>query len=159
MPATIIAAEERLDLEVLLRDLSRLESIFEPWEETPRAAVTAYSRALEALNGEALRRLVRALKSDPAALAANLRDRGGLWQVMIEWRVSTIAGLMGALASMGWFTAYALRSAVDVRIVGLVEVVFSYLVSRRFFEERVNHSELAGILLVVIGIVVISLGR
>ena len=70
MPATLIAAEERIDLEVLLRDISRLESIFEPWEETPRAAVTAYSRALEALNGEALRRLVRALKSDPAALAA-----------------------------------------------------------------------------------------
>jgi drug/metabolite transporter (DMT)-like permease len=88
-----------------------------------------------------------------------VRDRAGLVQVMIQWRVSTLAGLMGALASMGWLTAFAMRSAVDVRIVGLVEVVYSYALSRRFFREPVSWREVAGIALVAAGIVVISVVR
>jgi drug/metabolite transporter (DMT)-like permease len=86
-------------------------------------------------------------------------DRRGLRQVLIEWRVSSLAGLMGALASMGWLTAYAMRSAVDVRIVGLVEVIYSYTLSRRFFDEPVSRAELLGMTLVVLGIVLISVAR
>ena len=86
-----------------------------------------------------------------------VRDRRGLMQVIVEWRMSTLAGFMGALASFGWFTAFALRSAVDVRIVGLVELVYSYLVSRRFFREQVSWREIAGMGLVVGSIVLISL--
>ena len=85
-----------------------------------------------------------------------VRDRRGLQQVIVAWRVSTLAGFMGALASFCWFTAFALRSAVDVRIVGLVELVYSYLVSRRFFREQVAWREIAGMALVVGSIVLIS---
>jgi drug/metabolite transporter (DMT)-like permease len=88
-----------------------------------------------------------------------VRDRRGLKQVLIEWRVSSLAGLMGTLASIGWLTAYAMRSAVDVRIAGLVEVIYSYALSRRFFAERVSRMELLGIVLVVVGIVMISVAR
>ena len=87
------------------------------------------------------------------------RDRAGLMKVMADWRVSSLAGLAGALASMGWFTAYAMRSAVDVRIVGLVEVIYSYAVSRRLFREPVTRLELWGMVLVVLGIVLVSVGR
>lgn len=87
------------------------------------------------------------------------RDREGLAKVMTGWRFSLIAGLMGAAASMGWFTAYAMRSAVDVRIVGLVEVLYSYAVSRRLFKEPVSAVELFGIVMVVIGIVLVSVSR
>ena len=73
MAANLTSAGDLVDLDGLLRDVQRLESIFESWEETPRSAVTAYSRAIEALHGEALRRLVRALKTDPAAMAAMKR--------------------------------------------------------------------------------------
>jgi drug/metabolite transporter (DMT)-like permease len=86
-----------------------------------------------------------------------VRDRRGLMQVLVAWRVSTLAGFMGALASFGWFTAFALRSAVDVRIVGLVELVYSYMVSRRLFREQVSWREIAGMGLVVGSIVLISL--
>jgi drug/metabolite transporter (DMT)-like permease len=86
-----------------------------------------------------------------------IRDRRGLMQVVFEWRVSTLAGFMGALASFCWFTAFALRSAVDVRIVGLVELVYSYGVSRRFFREHVSWREIAGMTLVVGSIVLTSL--
>ncbi len=84
------------------------------------------------------------------------RDRAGLRQVVIEWRVSTLAGAMGALASLGWLTAFAMRNAADVRTVGLVEVLYGYAVSRRFFRERVSGRELTGIVLIAAGIAVIS---
>lgn len=60
----------RDDLTGLVGDIQHLEAIFETWDETQRGAISAYRQAIEALHGEALRRLVRALKSDPAALAA-----------------------------------------------------------------------------------------
>ena len=84
------------------------------------------------------------------------RDRAGLAKVMSGWRVSVLAGFAGALASMCWFTAFAMRSAVDVRIVGLAEVLFSYGVSRRFFSEPIARIELVGMLLLVAGVVVVS---
>jgi nitrite reductase/ring-hydroxylating ferredoxin subunit/Fe-S cluster biogenesis protein NfuA len=70
MNALDMAPTQRTDLSGFVGDIQRLEAIFETWDETPRSAAEAYRRAIEALNGEALRRLVRALKADPAALAA-----------------------------------------------------------------------------------------
>ena len=86
-----------------------------------------------------------------------IRDRAGMLAVGRAWRVSTLAGFMGALASFLWFTAFAMRSAVDVRIVGLAEVLYSYVITRRLFGESVSWREIAGIVLVAAGIVVISL--
>lgn len=65
-----IAPTRRTGLADFLNDVEGLEAIFATWDETQRGAVEAYRRAIEALHGEALTRLVRALKSDPAALAA-----------------------------------------------------------------------------------------
>ena len=85
-----------------------------------------------------------------------LRDRAGLAVVWREWRVSLLAGFTGALASAGWLTAFAMRNAVDVRIVGLVEVLYSYLLSRQLFREQVREREIAGVALVVAGILIVS---
>jgi drug/metabolite transporter (DMT)-like permease len=87
------------------------------------------------------------------------RDREGLMKVLVNWRESLPGGLAGALASFGWFTAFAMRSAVDVRIVGLIEVFYSYAVSTRLFKEHVRLVEVLGIVFVVIGIVLVSLAR
>jgi Fe-S cluster biogenesis protein NfuA/nitrite reductase/ring-hydroxylating ferredoxin subunit len=54
----------------LLGELERLETIFAAWDEAPRSLVEAYRRAIEGLHREALRRLIRTLKAQPAALAA-----------------------------------------------------------------------------------------
>ena len=64
-----LAPTRRNDLAEFLNDVEGLEAIFATWDETQRGAVEAYRRSIEALHGEALTRLVRALKSDPAALA------------------------------------------------------------------------------------------
>lgn len=74
-----------------------------------------------------------------------------------SWRVSVIAGSLGALASLAWFTAYALQDAASVRTVGMVEVLFSYLISRKVFRESIRFSETFGILLVVFGLVLICI--
>lgn len=60
----------RADLAGFTGDIARLEEVFSTWDETQRAAVDAYRRAIEELQGEAFRRLVRSLKEDPAALTA-----------------------------------------------------------------------------------------
>lgn len=60
----------RDDLAGFVGDIERLETIFAAWDDAQQAAVGAYKLAIEALEGEAFRRLVRALKTDPAVLAA-----------------------------------------------------------------------------------------
>jgi drug/metabolite transporter (DMT)-like permease len=81
-----------------------------------------------------------------------LRSPASLRAIASAWRVSTVAGMAGALASFGWFTAFALSSVANVRTLGLVEVVFSYLVSRRL-QEKLAPADQAGLLLVLAGVV------
>lgn len=85
------------------------------------------------------------------------RHPGGLMPVWRAWRVSLIAGSMGAAASMAWFSAYAMQGAAQVRTLGMVEVVFSYLVSRRVLSEPLSWPEKIGMLLMLIGLVLVTL--
>jgi len=85
------------------------------------------------------------------------RAPGVVRRTLAAWRVSLFAGLMGATASACWFTAFAITSATSVRTVGLVEMLFSYVVSRRFFREHLSARELVGIALIVVGVIVITL--
>lgn len=86
-----------------------------------------------------------------------LRSPASLRAIATAWRVSTIAGLAGALASIGWFTAFALTSAANVRALGMVEVVFSYLVSHRLLSERLTRAEQGGLALVLVGLLALCL--
>jgi drug/metabolite transporter (DMT)-like permease len=88
-----------------------------------------------------------------------LRAPQALRATVTAWRVSTVAGAMGALASIGWFTAFALTTAANVRTLGMVEVVFSYLVSRRFLREKLARAEQRGLALVVIGLLALGMQR
>ena len=84
-----------------------------------------------------------------------LRSPQALRDIHKAWRISLLAGGTGALASLGWFTGFALRPAADVRMLGLIEVLFSYLVSRRLFREKLGLAERAGLVLVAAGLVVV----
>lgn len=122
----------RNDLAELLSDVERLESIFATWEETPKNAVAAYRTAIEALHGEALTRLVRALKEDPAALAvikraigdeivyAVLRRHGILKASLAERVEIALAGIRPMLASHGGDVELVKVAppAIEVRFVG-----------------------------------------
>jgi Fe-S cluster biogenesis protein NfuA/nitrite reductase/ring-hydroxylating ferredoxin subunit len=64
-------------LDRLLGDLRALEALAEGWEDAARMGAKAQAEALDALNAEAFRRLIRVLKGQPgfgAALAEAARD-------------------------------------------------------------------------------------
>ena len=86
-----------------------------------------------------------------------LRTEKGLAPLWPAWRLSLLAGSMGAAASLAWFTAYAMQGAAEVRTLGMVEVVFSYLVSRRLLSESFTRPEKMGMALMVVGLVLITL--
>lgn len=64
---------KRSDLAGFTGDIELLEAVFAAWDETQRGAVEAYRRSIEDLQGEAFRRLVKALKASPDAMKA-MRD-------------------------------------------------------------------------------------
>lgn len=86
-----------------------------------------------------------------------VRERKIVRAVLTLWRPSLFAGFMGAAASAGWFTAFALTSAAHVRTLGLVELVFSYAISLKLFRERFTRRELIGMGLLVAGLVLVTL--
>jgi uncharacterized membrane protein len=104
--------------------------------------------------------LVAALTLQTLLLGGYLavRARSVVYAVLRHWRPSLFAGLMGAAASAGWFTAFAIETAAHVRTLGLIELVFSYAISQRFFRERFTRLERLGMALLVAGLVLVTLG-
>jgi drug/metabolite transporter (DMT)-like permease len=68
------------------------------------------------------------------------------------WRQSLVAGFFGALASQCWFLGFSLTTAANVKVLGLVEVLFAQVVAHRVFAQRATTRELAGMTLVICGI-------
>ena len=87
-----------------------------------------------------------------------LREPGELTRVVRRWRIASLVGVSGMLGSAGWFTAMTLENAAYVRAVGQIELIFTFIASYFFFRERSNTLELAGILLIVTGIIILLLG-
>jgi len=81
-----------------------------------------------------------------------LRDPKVLREIARAWRPSLFAGFMGAFASEFWFLGFAITSAANVRTLALVEVLFAQGVTHLVFKEPTTRRELAGIVLVVIGV-------
>lgn len=96
--------------------------------------------------------LAQAIQS--VALGAWLlwRDASALRSLVTQWRVSMTAGGAGALASIAWFTAFAMTSAVHVRTLGMVEVVFSYAVSHFVLHEHTSWPQRVGLTLILAGV-------
>lgn len=85
------------------------------------------------------------------------RQPGVVPALIRAWKPSMAAGFMGAAASVGWFTAFAIQPAANVRTLGLVELLFSFTIARRFFKERLAPAELIGIALLMVALVLVTL--
>jgi len=81
---------------------------------------------------------------------------GVLSRVLRAWRTSFLAGFSGAAASAGWFTAMAIEPVAHVRTLALIELVFSYAISRRIFREHFTRLQIAGLIVLVAGLVVVT---
>ncbi|MDP5307924.1 DMT family transporter [Paracoccus spongiarum] len=118
-----------------------------------RGAVLALPEGGHALR--ALTVLAMALAMQSVAMLAwmALFDRAALRGIAGAWRASLLAGALGAFASLFWFIGFSLTSAANVRTLALVEVVLAQLVSRRVMREGIAPARLAGMGLIVLGVV------
>jgi drug/metabolite transporter (DMT)-like permease len=78
-------------------------------------------------------------------------------RVLGAWRTSLLAGFFGAAASAGWFTAGALEPVAHVRTLGLIELLFAYLVSRRLFSDTMRPIEVGAMLLLALALATVAL--
>ncbi len=120
------------DLDRLLGELSALEGLAEGWDETIRSAAQARAEAVDALNAEAFRRLIRSLKGVPGfggALRAAAADevvyavlrRHGILRASLNERLeAALASVRPMLRSHGGDAEIALVAPprVDVRFTG-----------------------------------------
>ena len=75
--------------------------------------------------------------------------------VLQQYRVGVWVGLIGMVASAGWFTAMTIQSAAVVRAVGQVELLFTVLTSVWLLGERIRLVEVVGMLAIVAGILLL----
>jgi drug/metabolite transporter (DMT)-like permease len=75
------------------------------------------------------------------------REPGELRRVAAHAPAGLLVGATSALGSACWFTAFTLQIAAYVRTLGLVELVFTLLISLYAFRERPSRAELAGLAL------------
>ena len=80
----------------------------------------------------------QALQASSLTLVLALTRPQALRAVIVSWRQSLGAGLCGAIASLGWFTALAFSPAGPVRAVGMVEMPMAAFAGRRMFAERLT---------------------
>ena len=75
------------------------------------------------------------------------------------WKKSLPAGICGSGATAGWFLAFALATAAEVRAVGQIELIFSIIKSIIFFKEKVQRTEIFGICMLIISILLVIYAR
>ncbi len=112
-PGDLGQAHEERDLSALLGDIAALEALAKDWPEGQRAAAQARAEAIDALNAEAFRRLIRGLKEVPGMAAALreaaadelvyavLRRHGILKPSLAERAEAALEGIRPTLASHG----------------------------------------------------------
>jgi drug/metabolite transporter (DMT)-like permease len=87
------------------------------------------------------------------------REPEQLRHAFTTWRSSAWVGTLSACGSACWFSAFAMAPVALVRSVGQVEMVFTVLFSRFYLKERMTRTDVAGLLLVMLGVVFVLLSR
>jgi drug/metabolite transporter (DMT)-like permease len=102
--------------------------------------------------------VAQALQSSALTLVLAWRRPEALQAVVTSWRQSLGAGLCGAIASLGWFTAIGFAPAGPVRAVGMVEMPMAAFAGRRMFAERLTAWQWAAGLTTALGVVLAAVG-
>ena len=99
--------------------------------------------------------LTLALQTLALGLWLAVRDRPALTGSLRAFAPSLAAGFLGALASAGWFTGFALTTAANVRTLALVEVVLALVLARYAMGQRTSARQLTGIGILMIGVILL----
>ena len=89
-----------------------------------------------------------------------------LWREPLElrkafttWRSGIWVGTLSGCGSACWFTGFAIAEVALVRAVGQVEMVFTLLFSHFYLKEVLKRSDIAGLGLVIFGVLLVILGH
>ena len=118
-----------------------------------RGAITALPDGSFLIRALTILALTLALQTLALGLYLAVRDRPALTGSARALVPSLAAGFLGALASAGWFTGFALTSAANVRTLALVEVVLALLLARVAFGQKASARQLTGIAILLLGVV------
>ena len=69
------------------------------------------------------------------------------------------AGFCGFVTTLSWFYVFTLVQAAIVRAVGQIELLFSYIASRYYFKEKISFTEVFGIAVFALGVIVILIAK
>lgn len=83
------------------------------------------------------------------------REPKGLRAAFSSWRSSAWVGALSAGGSACWFASFALAPVALVRTLGQVEMVFTLLFSRFYLKESLRWADIAGLALIVAGVVLV----
>lgn len=134
------------------------------------------SGAMLGISGTSYRGGALALGGDSALLAAattlmvalaiqtvlmtaylHMKEKGELANVWRNRHKAFAVGIVSMMGSVGWFTAMTLISAAHVRVLGQVELIFTFFTSVLIFKEKITSAELFGTLLIVGGLMFLLL--
>jgi drug/metabolite transporter (DMT)-like permease len=102
--------------------------------------------------------VTQAVQSIGLSAVLAIWDRAALRSVFAAWRQSLLAGLCGAMASVGWLIALSLSPAAPVRALGVVEAPVAALAGRRMFRERLSMVQWGAGAMVALGVAMTALG-
>lgn len=86
-----------------------------------------------------------------------LKNRAGVMALLRRWRLGIFVGVTSALGSIGWFTAMTLERASYPKALGQIELILALAVSAIVFKEKIERMEVAGMVLMIGGILVLLL--
>lgn len=87
------------------------------------------------------------------------REPRELRKAFTTWRSSMWVGTLSGCGSACWFTGFAIAEVALVRAVGQIEIVFTLLFSRFYLKEILKRADVAGLSLVVFGVLLVVLGH
>lgn len=124
---------------------------------TYRGATLEMATGDPVLTGGATLAVVTAWQTVALGLWLYLREAGQIGATLRAWRRSGLVGLFSLIGSWGWFAAFSLANAAYVFAVGQVELIFSLMIGWLWFRERVTGREIAGMAVLTVSILAVSL--
>jgi len=83
------------------------------------------------------------------------KDKNQIIAVKNHFKNGLVVGITTLMVSTGWYSAYSLTNVAYVKAVGQIEMIFSLLLSKKFFKEEIRPLEILGIALIIAGILIL----
>lgn len=81
-----------------------------------------------------------------------VKNRSAVVALLGQWKLGVFVGATSAIGSAGWFTAMTLERASYAKALGQVELILALGVSVIVFKEKIERLEVAGMILILVGI-------